>query len=1289
MTYFPNNTVIYWTESGVGQVRSSGTYGGAVSNIITSGLEHPYGIAIDAQDDRLYYGDYGTNTIKRTNIDGTNETTIASGLGDPRGIAVDTDNNKLYWCDSLSGVITQSDLDGSNDTTIVSGTDVFGIALDSVNSKIYWTVTSASGSIMRADLDGSNAEYVQADLSLGNVLTSYDSQTFADSGTYSPKAIKMSGTKHVVIYTHALAGNHPAIVSGVNVYGKVIEYSGVIATSGDEFLLKTDAYPDYNKSMTIHRINDTQFFIAYAISPPPVGAPYDTDIDIISISGELSLKVDSTTQLDAEFMQELYSTEAISQAPGISGVYIITGKSLSDKYAYLRAVAISGTTVSLGNRISIEDTPLTNTRHLSVAGFNDSEFIVFYAPTGIDKTRYRYGSLSGLTINSFGSSGVVGTDKLMESPVCKRLSTDRVVMFGEISDDDNRIYIYDLIDGNISGTPLGGIAIKHSDRHSFDVIDGSTVAYCTYTYPTASINVCNLTDVSGTIGIAVDKTITINGSHWFPLWITDIDSDSFALYAAHDASGIGEIHTFTINSQWNVDTSGSLSYPRPLTIDAEQGDLYWANYYDDDGGKVEICHLDLIDDSSGIIIPQNSGYKNVLGLDIDHQNQKIYIADDSLGTISRANVDGSDIETVIDNLSNPVGLVTDYQIPTTYISLYINNTANSASGSDLYIKGHQSITSLDESEFYMDFGDEAEFLSSGNAYFNSVSALDASKFVVGYCDLGDSYNGTAKVGTVSGTTITFGEETEFLSPHGTGNLYTSTAALDDSMFVVAYTDNFGPANNGAARIGTVSGTTITFGDEAEFLPSHYAPHISTAALSSSKFVIVYKEESDLGDTTNHGYATIGSVISNDITFGTRTEFCTFCAQTSVVKLTSSKFIVAYRDTDPPGDPNKGYVKVGTIDDDSITFGSGFKFLIPGGVDYISTAALTDSKFVIVYRDTVDNNHGTAKIGTVVGDVVTFGDEVEFVSIDGNQWNSVVALDDSTFAIAYADTSDNSHGTIKIGTVNGTTITFDNETEFTTPSGAAYISVAKLNASKVVITYCDLGDNLYGKAKIGTLGGTTYSPDLFIAGPQQITASGSLFISGPQPIISSGNLFIAGPQPVINSGNLFVGGKENITTSGDLYVCGCVTVFTNTDLFIEVPEPGMSSINLFMRGTVIVPPLSGIQPLDWLVKTPDYYPQIVGIFETSASGVNIQIWDITNGQNTLMSISSSGCYAISDTGRWGWSTTYLPTTQEYAKHYFYLMTSDVGETFGGQFILDTPEEAKWIHPGDMDDYVLRI
>jgi len=103
------------------------------------------------------------------------------------------------------------------------------------------------------------------------------------------------------------------------------------------------------------------------------------------------------------------------------------------------------------------------------------------------------------------------------------------------------------------------------------------------------------------------------------------------------------------------------------------------------------------------------------------------------------------------------------------------------------------------------FGSEYVIATSETAY-NSVTALDATHFVVAYRDHSNSDYGTAVVGTVSGTAITFGSEYVFNSAV---TIYISATTLDATHFVVAYRDD-GNSYYGTALVGTVSGSTITY-----------------------------------------------------------------------------------------------------------------------------------------------------------------------------------------------------------------------------------------------------------------------------------------------------------------------------------------------------------------------------------------------------------------------------------------------------------------------------------------------
>ena len=134
--------------------------------------------------------------------------------------------------------------------------------------------------------------------------------------------------------------------------------------------------------------------------------------------------------------------------------------------------------------------------------------------------------------------------------------------------------------------------------------------------------------------------------------------------------------------------------------------------------------------------------------------------------------------------------------------------------------------------------------------------------IVPYSDGGFGYLGTAVIGEVSGSTITYGAEHPF-NPAVTN--FISAAALSSTRFVVAYADN-GDSDYGKAIIGEVSGTTITYGSEFQFKMAETA-YIAVEALTDSKFVIAY-DEAD----TYLGEAVIGSVSGTNITFGSAYTF---------------------------------------------------------------------------------------------------------------------------------------------------------------------------------------------------------------------------------------------------------------------------------------------------------------------------------------------------------------------------------------------------------------------------------
>jgi DNA-binding beta-propeller fold protein YncE len=121
---------LYWTEYGSGKIERSDLDGSHVTDIVT-GLNHPAGIAIDGTNGKIYWTTHesgnGSGTLQRANLNGSGVQTVLSGLGAPEGVAIDPTAGFAYYTDRSdpSGGpndrgIHRVNLDGSGKTLLLS-----------------------------------------------------------------------------------------------------------------------------------------------------------------------------------------------------------------------------------------------------------------------------------------------------------------------------------------------------------------------------------------------------------------------------------------------------------------------------------------------------------------------------------------------------------------------------------------------------------------------------------------------------------------------------------------------------------------------------------------------------------------------------------------------------------------------------------------------------------------------------------------------------------------------------------------------------------------------------------------------------------------------------------------------------------------------------------------------------------------------------------------------------------------------------------------------------------------
>ena len=205
------------------------------------------------------------------------------------------------------------------------------------------------------------------------------------------------------------------------------------------------------------------------------------------------------------------------------------------------------------------------------------------------------------------------------------------------------------------------------------------------------------------------------------------------------------------------------------------------------------------------------------------------------------------------------------------------------------------------------------YTSSPPSYNSIVYDSSNNKVVIVYGDNGNGGYGTAVVGTVSGTSISFGTPVVFESADT--NFIASTFDSNSNKVVIAYSDN-GNSNYGTAVVGTVSGTSISFGTPVVFESADTSSISATFDSNSNKVVIGYRDEGN----SSYGTAVVGTVSGTSISFGTPVVFNsdTTVWTTSSYDSANNKVVIAYRDG---GNSNRGTAIVGTVSGTSISFGS--------------------------------------------------------------------------------------------------------------------------------------------------------------------------------------------------------------------------------------------------------------------------------------------------------------------------------------------------------------------------------
>jgi hypothetical protein len=358
------------------------------------------------------------------------------------------------------------------------------------------------------------------------------------------------------------------------------------------------------------------------------------------------------------------------------------------------------------------------------------------------------------------------------------------------------------------------------------------------------------------------------------------------------------------------------------------------------------------------------------------------------------------------------------------------------------------------------FNKTKSIFNDAQTQFISAIALTNNIIIITYRDIGQSEEGYARLGIVSsdGTSISWLTESVF---NNESTSYISLAVVGSNKIAVAYR-TAGTPGRGFVKIGTInsvlSGTGMTWSGAYQFNGiSQDTDFISMISIATDKILISYRDNSNSG----FGTAIVGTIFGNAITFGNESVFNNFNNQGNkpMVLLEPNKVVITYSGS---GSLKKGTARIGTINESNIIWSSEFIFN-DASTDFISVTKLKNDKIAIAYLDNDNSSKGTAIVGIIDGNSISWGSEYIFKDTYSTEY-SIISLEYDRIIICYRDWADSNKGFAVAGTIDNTSINWYSGAIFNS-EGVNYISPIKLKRDRFAIAYGDVGIGGFNKGAV--------------------------------------------------------------------------------------------------------------------------------------------------------------------------------------------------------------------------------
>lgn len=134
---------LYWTDSETNRLEVAELDGAHRKVLLWRDLDQPRAIALVPTDGLLFWTDWGdVPKIERASMDGnlsTRRAIVREDIFWPNGLTVDYQARRIYWVDAKLKLISSMDYDGKNRAVVIHGSLSQPFALTVLGDTLYWT----------------------------------------------------------------------------------------------------------------------------------------------------------------------------------------------------------------------------------------------------------------------------------------------------------------------------------------------------------------------------------------------------------------------------------------------------------------------------------------------------------------------------------------------------------------------------------------------------------------------------------------------------------------------------------------------------------------------------------------------------------------------------------------------------------------------------------------------------------------------------------------------------------------------------------------------------------------------------------------------------------------------------------------------------------------------------------------------------------------------------------------------------------------------------------------------